>query len=244
MARLIDINVTLDHPLYPNDSTADAIVRMLDSDGVDGAVVTNLRPLADLEFDRANEQTAKLVRKLPRRLTGFGIINPLKSEHVDNAISNLGLKGIRLSPNFMWIEYSERVECVVERAVKLGATIHVSVTPERPSNMKTCAEIAERFQDAKVIIGQIWTPYTWNETIVLARHYDNIYLEVGFTMTKIVEDAVESVGASKLLFGSGMPLMRPRAAANIVNSAAISDEDKDLILFKNASRVVSFQTGT
>ncbi|MGI0090305.1 MAG: amidohydrolase family protein, partial [Nitrososphaerales archaeon] len=216
--NLIDINVMLDHPVYSKDSTAGAIMATLNSDGVTAAVVSSLRPLASLDFDAGNKAAADFIKKYPKKLFGFAIVNPIKVKQLENALSYLPFKGVRLSPNFMWIEYSDAVLPLVELAVKNKMAIHVSVTPERPSNMKMCAEIAESFHQANVIMGQIWTPYTWNEAIVLSRNYDNLYLEVGFATTRSIEDAVEVAGPSKLIFGSGMPNMKPRAAVGIVNS--------------------------
>jgi uncharacterized protein len=236
--KLIDINVMLNHPVYEKDSTPEAITKTIDSDGVSAAVVSSLKPLASLDFDAGNKAASEFVKKFPKKLYGFAIVNPIKINQLEAAIQYLPFKGVRLSPNFMWIEYSEAMVPLIELAAKQKMAIHVSVTPERPSNMKMCAEIAERFPNTPVIMGQIWTPYTWVETSVLARGFKNIYLEVGFATTKTIEDAVEVAGASKLVFGSGFPNMRPKAAVEIVKLASISESERELIFWKNASSLL------
>lgn len=236
--KLIDVNVMLNHPIYQKDSTPEAITKTIDSDGVSAAVVSSLKPLASLDFDAGNKAASDFVKKFPKKLYGFAIVNPIKLKQLETAIQYLPFKGVRLSPNFMWIEYSEAMVPLIELAVKQNMAIHVSVTPERPSNMKMCAEIAERFPNSPVIMAQIWTPYTWVEASALAKGYKNIFLEVGFATTRTIEDAVEIVGASKLIFGSGYPNMRPKAAVEIVRLASISESDRELIFWKNASNLL------
>ena len=238
MLRLIDINVMLNHPVYQKDSTPDAIAKIIDADGVNAAIVSSLKPLASLDFDAGNKAVSELVKNHPKKLFGFAIVNPIKLNQLETAMELLPFKGVRLSPNFMWIEYSEAMVPLIEFAAKQKMAVHVSVTPERPSNMKMCAEIAERFPNTPVIMGQIWTPYTWVEASALSRGYKNIFLEVGFATTKSIEDAVEVAGASKLIFGSGFPNMRPKAAVEIVKLASISEGDKELIFWKNASSLL------
>jgi predicted TIM-barrel fold metal-dependent hydrolase len=114
----------------------------------------------------------------------------------------------------------------------------VAVTPERPTNFCQVAELAEANPTLPVIMGQLWIPYFWPAATVLAVKYPNVYLELGMTCTKMLEDALAKIGPEKVLFGSGAPVQRPFAVIQHVRGLGLSRADQDLILGGNAERLL------
>lgn len=238
---IIDMNVALDHPVYPVDSTPESLISIIDRDGVDKAVVSSWRPLSNFQFGKGNDATAEAVRKYPERFIGFATINPFKAEETERVIRDLKLRGIRLTPNYFWYYPGEEVNSVVRRASEAKLPIHISVTPERPTNFRQCAEFAEAFPNTTIIVGQIWIPYFWSALTVLAKKYDNIILEVGPTFTKAVEEAVKTLGAQRIVFGSGAPVTRPYAVISHIKGLDISEDEKNLILGGNAAKILGIK---
>jgi len=237
LARLIDFNVMMDHPVYPEESTPDTILRVLAEDRVERAVIGNARPLASLDFDTANGVTADLVSRHREKVTGLALVNPQNAEQVNRAL-NLGLKGIKLYPNFIWIRYGPLVEPAVQNVVRRNGIIHFSVSPERVGNMRFCAEVCAHFPEARVIMGQIWNPWSWNPATILAKRYDNLLLEIGCVVPRLLEDALKVLGPSRFIVGSGLPYSRPAAVMDLLKRLQLSEDEIEQIAFVNAARIL------
>jgi predicted TIM-barrel fold metal-dependent hydrolase len=52
-----------------------------------------------------------------------------------------------------------------------------------------------------------------------------------------VKEAADSIGANRVLFGSGLPLQYPECGLVKIRQADLSDEEKALILGGNAARL-------
>ena len=79
----------------------------------------------------------------------------------------------------------------------------------------------------------------WKAATERAKEADNVYLEIcsGFSLRNKIEDAVEAVGAQRVLFGSDMTLLDPASSLGMVLDAEISSEEKKKILYKNAEEL-------
>lgn len=235
---IVDINVALHHPLYPKESRPEALLSMLKGDGVDRACVTSWEPYATYNFMAGNDRTAEAVKKSGGRWIGWGAVNPFQRGEADRCVEELGFRGLRLAPNYIWYYPSQDSDYVAVCAARAQVPLHVAVTPERPTNFRQVAEFAEGNPTLPVIMGQLWIPYFWPAATVLAVKYPNIYLELGMTCTKMLEDALAKIGPEKVLFGSGAPVQRPFAVIQHVRGLKLSRADQDLILGGNAERLL------
>jgi predicted TIM-barrel fold metal-dependent hydrolase len=78
-----------------------------------------------------------------------------------------------------------------------------------------------------------------SEFIVSARENKNLYVETRLlTSPDALEVLVEKIGADRLIFGSGTPLEYFHASYRMVETAGISEKDKDLILGGNILRII------
>ena len=74
----------------------------------------------------------------------------------------------------------------------------------------------------------------------MAKTNPNVYLETcsTFRTPGVIEQLVNEAGADRVLFGSDIPLMDPRAQLGKILTADISDEAKRLALGENARRIL------
>ena len=77
--------------------------------------------------------------------------------------------------------------------------------------------------------------------LALAAKISNVYLETGGMVADYdkLAEAVDMLGAHRLLFGSGMPLVNPVYALGMIRDSAIPALEKDRILARNAMKVFS-----
>lgn len=110
-------------------------------------------------------------------------------------------------------------------------------------------EIAGEYWDVPIIIGHTggqYPPYDMN-ALMMAYEHENIYLETSKSRTDVIEKAVSEIGASRILFGTdwvretahsvGPMSERPTHLydwnISMVEAAKISDEDKEMIFYRN-----------
>lgn len=70
---------------------------------------------------------------------------------------------------------------------------------------------------------------------------DNLYTDMGTARAirrGIIEQMVRGIGAERILFGTDSPLYEPMAFPVLLQAAEITDEERNLIAYKNAERLV------
>ncbi|MEM3426571.1 MAG: hypothetical protein QXI42_12340, partial [Thermoproteota archaeon] len=110
-----------------------------------------------------------------------------------------------------------------------------------PCNEYGCITLLSRLTAEKdypvIVLGCTYS--LLSEFIVSARRNRNLYVETRLlTSSDAIEILVEKVGASRLIFGSGIPLEYFQASYRMVESAKIREEDKDMILGGNILRIL------
>lgn len=103
-------------------------------------------------------------------------------------------------------------------------------------------KMARRFPEVPVIMGHSggYEFAAIVEAMRVARECANAWLDLTLSgmFEGLVESFVRDVGARKVLFGSDIPFMDPRANLGRVVFARISDRDKELILRENTRELL------
>jgi predicted TIM-barrel fold metal-dependent hydrolase len=211
------------HPPF----TAEELIRLMDgplpilgkSRRVDRAVVQvhsgeTLR--ADLSFGEQHRYVTEVVAKYPERLVGAMHINPHFG--VDKALDELkrlvkdrGYRVIKLNPSLhAYLPPRSRalLDPIFETAAKLRLPIivHMGDTPFAVPVLM--APLAEAHPQTKIILAHLGTQKVSyaDEAIYVARKNDNIWLETGWGPLPRIKEAVQAVGAGRLIFGSDCPI--------------------------------------
>jgi hypothetical protein len=98
-------------------------------------------------------------------------------------------------------------------------------------------EVAANFPDTKVVFGHMGhgNVVYINASIEVARRNPNVYLETaGMPMHTKIRDAIDVLGPTRVLYGSGMPAYHPQVEMDKVRLSGLSDELVDRVLDKNA----------
>jgi len=97
--------------------------------------------------------------------------------------------------------------------------------------------LAEEIENPVIISG---TGYSnLSEAIAVAQEVDNIYIETHLLNSP---DALEFcrryIGIERFVFGSGTPILSFETAYNVVEKSSLSDDDKEMIFYKNLEDLV------
>ena len=246
----------------PSARTADtsSILRAMDRDGIDHAVVMGMGwETLDLAIE-ANDYIVQAVDSYPDRLSGFASLNP---KWGDAAVAELercaraGLRGIgELHPDTQGFDIADltAMSPIMESALslELPVLVHCSepVGHSYPGKGKTTPDKVWKF------IGN------FPENVIICAHWGgglpfySLMPEVGAALGNVYFDSAASpflyqsdvysavanlVGADCILFASDYPLMPPRRPLSEINDVALSEQQRRLILGENAARLLGIE---
>lgn len=197
-----------------------------------------------------NEEVYRYVAYNPSRIFGVGTVNlndPVEAvKEIERCILTLHFKGIRILP-WIWnkppndkLYYPLYVKCIelnVPFCCQVGHT-----GPLYPSDVGRpipyIDEIALTFPKLKILGGHIGYPWT-DEMISLAWKHANVYIDTSAYDPQYYPSSLvhfmKTYGKHKVLFATNYPMLTLQQCVSHVKVLKLSDEVKDLFLWKNAS---------
>jgi predicted TIM-barrel fold metal-dependent hydrolase len=190
---------------------------------VDKAIVFGL---ASEGADSPNDATAEFVRAYPDKLIGFLSVHP-RDPHclaeIERGVSDLGLKGIKLGPNYQNFDpLGEDAFRVYKRAQELGLPIvfHTGTSPVQMADLdyahpRHFDRVAIAFPDLKMVLAHMAHPWQAT-TIAVIRKHPNVYADVSalfyrpWSFYNCMLLAEEWGVQHKLLFGSDYMVTTPQ----------------------------------
>ena len=181
-----------------------------------------------------NDTAAALARTYPDKVIGFMSVHPGASdimEELERCVDDLGLKGIKLAPNYQNFEpLGKDARRVYEFAERRGLPIvfHQGTAPMRAAPLMyahplVMDELAIAFPDLKVVMAHMAHP--WHEDcIAVIRKHPNVYADVSgqfyrpWQMYNGMRLAYEWSVMHKLLFASDWPLTTPQETIDSLRS--------------------------
>ncbi len=227
--------------------TIEETIRLMDESEIDISII--FAPLwkygtySDPTYNLSNYAIAEACAKHPDRFIGYGRVNPNFAgdalREMRTCFDEYKLKGLILHPE--WESFSpddkKLMWPIAEICQEYGypLTFHTGYYP-------TCqpmlfVPLAEAFPDVPIYLKHIGYEY-WRDAILLAKRYDNCFVETAANSTcSEIYASILYAGANKVCYGSDFPYIDPKTIISKIRSLPISDEDKDLIFYKNTARI-------
>jgi predicted TIM-barrel fold metal-dependent hydrolase len=213
----------------------DKLVRLLNKYEVERAVVFPNPNVGD-KYPQMNDYIAKSVKKHPKRLVGFGRVDPRRDYAVQelNRIKNhLKLTGLKLHP---------MVECFrpdhpffnkfFQKTNELNLPI-LFHTGDGFSSPGLILKIAKKYPKLPIILGHLK-----EAALGVMKQCENVYVETSGTSPDLVELSAD-IDQGRILFGSDVPYYRYPTQIIIIETAEISQKVKRKILCENFQRLFS-----
>lgn len=202
---------------------------------VDRAIVFNIAsdpaaPEGTEEYLRqareVNDETAEFVRAHPGKFVGFLSVHPRDPkclEEIERGVGDLGLKGVKLGPNYQHFDpLGEDAFRIYRRAQELGLPVlfHQGTSPSRFAELdyahpRHADRIAIACPDLKIVLAHMGHPWQ-ADCIAVIRKHPNVYADVSalfyrewshYTCMRL---ATEWSVLHKLLFASDFPAATPQ----------------------------------
>ncbi|MEM2875711.1 MAG: amidohydrolase family protein [Candidatus Bathyarchaeia archaeon] len=215
--------------------------------GVAYGAVSNISPMVDSIGRRrhgGNEVVVELAKQLDGKVVGQYVPNVFEHpdvvrEKTEEAIKELRFKGIKLHP---WVSAFPLNHPIVYPVFDVAAKYRVPIL-SHSSRSEFCtpvlfADIATRYPEVPIIMGHMGKQHLHYDVLPVMRLAENIYLETsGSKIQILLEKAVKEFGAERVLFGTDGPHELLRAYVTRIEDLDVSEEDKELILGKNAAEL-------
>lgn len=183
-------------------------------------------------------------------------------------IQDYRLKGMKLVPCMQHFFLNDRrLFPVYERAEASGIPIlvHTGGDPIPGSELyghpRDVSEIASSFPNLIIIMAHMGVPFFEETTEVMKKH-ENVFTDVAFTVAyddvidfsnklgieisslskevwqQTVSTLIKDFGYERVLFGSDFPFIKPSLALKEFLELDLSDEGKEMILWRNAAEIL------
>ena len=238
-------------------ATAEELIDSMDRAGIDVSVIVNLGWMTHELCAETNDYILESIARYPKRLVGFCTVQP---QSLDAAIAEIercaqnGAKGIgELRPDIQLLDLED--EAIISPLME-------TIKKHRLILLTHASEPAGHDYPGKgIITPDVLYPFIthYPDVTIVCAHWGgglpfyalmpevkkalhNVYFDTAASpflyQPRIYSLASELVGADKVLFGSDFPLLPPTRLLQEIKSAALTEEEKDLILSGNAKRLL------
>ncbi len=228
------------------DGTLSSLFKAGGEAGIDRFVVQSVAT-TPAQTDSINSFISECVKKFPDRLYGFATVHP-DSENIagelDRAVG-AGLCGIKIHPDFQRFNIdSPKAMPIYEYAQrhKLPVLIHTGDFRYEWSKPVRMARVLELFPDLTAIGAHFGGWSEWGDARKYLTGYRNFYVDTSSSLYSMTPDeakaAVTAFGADRVCFGTDYPMWNPAEEMKLFNKIPLSQEERELILYKNILRLL------
>lgn len=233
--------------LYPyTDGTIDTLKTSMRTSGIDISIVQNIatKPTQTINVNNwAIEINCE-------NIIAFGSIHPLFEDWKEELvrISNAGLKGIKLHPDYQnFYVDNENIFPLYESAFELGLIIlfhagkDIGLPEPTHCTPKLLRTVIDRFPGANIIAAHMGGYDFWDE----AERYlvgTDIYFDTSYTMGWIDKNQflrmAKNHSSDRILFGTDSPWTNQQTEINKLNDLYMGKSTADAILAGNACKLL------
>ncbi|MFN3325819.1 MAG: amidohydrolase family protein [Bryobacteraceae bacterium] len=257
---MIDVNAYLKHFAFRRlrHNTAPALLKLMDRAGIERAAVSSASAIAYRNPQAGNEELVGQIGGRRDRLTPLAVLNPAYAGWEDDlkiCHEQFGMKGLRLYPR--WHNYKlsdaacmELVHAASER--KMLITIPVRVEDPRQRTwlvdipdvpLAEIAGLVKAFPNARFVImngvGFARSPFGRKDSGLPANYWIEI-CRLTAVIANELGQLVSSLGADRIVLGTGMPFHYPDPALLKVEVLDAAPADKEKIRRRNVAALLDW----
>ena len=233
-----------DLPMY-YDGKYSTLIEQGSKNGVKHYVVFSVAT-TPAQVNSINKYIADTVTQSDGLMTGLGALHP-DSDTIEEDIAeivSLGLKGVKMHPDFQKFEIDDK-KCykIYELCQRhnLPVLLHTGDHRYDYSNPQHMKKVLEDFPELTVIGAHFGGWSCWRQAAETLSEHKNFYVDCSSSFDWLdAEESKELIGlygADHVLFGTDFPMWSHKAELNRFAQIDLTDEEKELILYKNAIKL-------
>lgn len=232
-------------PLYALE-TGEQALSVMDGAAIGRALVFAPRwqggDFIDPEYEVANGAIRQAVAGAKGRLVGLCRVNPNYGKRAhdafDRAMRSDGFRGLYLDPggDGFNVNNAKTVPPLMEIAQAAGAPVLVD-TSWAPAEAGIILRLADAWPKTTIIMGHMGQRLI-ADALIVATRAKNVVLETSQCVDAFINQAVRRIGASRIVWGSGLPFHIPAAEIMKVDRLRkVSPSDKAAIFGGNLKAI-------
>ena len=235
-----------DHlPFRPYDGTAGTLLRLGREAGISHFVVHSVAT-APRQISSINHYIASEVARSNGLFTGLGTLHPdsEKPEQDFSELVDLGLKGVKLHPDFQRFEAdSAKAMRIYALCAEAGLPVLVHTGDHRfdYSNPNRIAHILQAFPKLKFIGAHFGGWSMWDEAVRLLSGFDNIAVDSSSTFyatgREKGKELIKIWGADRVMFGADYPMWHPQQEISCLMEMGLQEDEYRRIFWDNAAEI-------
>ena len=200
----------------------------------------------------ASENVNDVMCKKDAELLSFGGIHPDSADYKKELkmLADLGFRGIKLHPDYQGVYFDDiRYMRIIEYASELGMIIvtHAGVDIGFPDAVRCTPDralkVLREVKPEKLVLAHCGGWSLWQEVIdTLAG--EPVYMDTAYSMGHISEEHFVKLcrnhGPERMLFATDCPWGNPKRDVETFLSMPLAAEEQELILHKNAERLLKY----
>ncbi|MBP0982437.1 MAG: amidohydrolase [Oscillospiraceae bacterium] len=229
------------------DGTVGSLLEINRKAGINMALVQSVATVPE-QVHNINSFVSEQVKFHPQELIGFGALHPdfIGIEQETERIISLGLKGIKLHPDFQQFNLDdERAFPIYEAAEgRLPILFHVGDSRYDFSSPRRLYNVMKRFPKLTIIGAHLagWTK--WDEAEGLFSG-SGIYADCSSSLYAMsperAAELIRKIGTNRVMFGTDYPMWSAVEELERFNKLPLTDEERQDILCRNAMRLLGIQ---
>lgn len=245
MGKIVNAHVHFGVPWGPSPHldvsyTPDTLLRDMDRDGVDMAVILPFIFNYDMEWH------ARCAREHPDRLIAYAMFNPWRHPNLKDDIykwREWGVRGIKLrAPNEAFCLNSfDLLHGCFEACEELGMILMIHSGDDVTSTPLQVEEILRFYPKLTVSIAHAGFRTLADEAIRVAQRNKNVILDQTAATSQQLRDALASIEPERIIWGSDSPYMDERVELEKIRVGVEDPVIRDKILGENILNILGIK---
>jgi len=221
------------------------VVGLMDEAGIDVSVITTYadEPGPEDGVSRLREY----VEAYPDRFVGFPRMDPRWGQEAIDTFERLvtehGMRGLKLHPvSNLSNPFADFTVEMLDKAAELDVPVLLHSGDRIMCLPHQIGEAAAR-TDATLFMGHVGGFFNAREAVDVAIEHENVVLETSaFPYPRVIQDAVDSLGADRVIYGSDQPAANPQVELEKIEVLDLTDAQRRKILYENAAELLSIES--
>lgn len=182
--------------------------------------------------------------------TGFGTLHP-DSDDIEgdfNYLCDLGLKGVKLHPDFQLFALNEKKAFDLGEVIAAGDVpllIHCGDFRYNYSNPEQLIPFLDKFPDLTVIGAHFAGWSMWEDATRQLSGRENLYVDLSSSLyalsAETANELIHAYGTDKVLWGTDYPMWDSVSEMEYFKKIDLTDEERSMILYENAAKLLKLE---
>jgi predicted TIM-barrel fold metal-dependent hydrolase len=238
---IIDAHAHLDESeAFGWEETVEKLLTLMNDADIAKTVITTYAdtPGPENGINRLREYRAQA----PDRFIAFPRMDPRWDNAVDifeRAIVEDGMSGLKLHPRSNLSPPAAQFTLeLIDKAAELDVPVLFHSGDTNMSLPRQIGDAAAR-TDATLIMAHIGGFFNHQDALEVAREHENIVLESSASpYPRVLQEAVDELGADRVIYGSDMPPANPKAELAMIDVLDLTEEQREKILWRNIAKML------